>query len=498
MGVILSYVNMIAGLVISVIYTPVMLRLLGKSEYGIYNIAASVVSYLGLLDFGFGSTYIRFFSRYSVENDKEGLKKLNGVFITLFSALGLIALVLGSVLTFNLEVFFGAKFTPLELERTKILLIILILNLAISFPLQVFNSYIGANECFVYQRILQLAKTIFNPLIAIPLLLMGYKSIGLVVATVAVNMTINILNVYYALHKLNMQITIRRGNAELVKEIATFSGFIFINMLVDEINWNVDKFLLGTFSGTTAVAVYSLAGQLNNYYKSVSTSVSSVFGPRIHRLVLNNSDRELTELFSKVGRIQFMMLSCVLLGACFWGEYFIRLWAGKSYIKSYPMLLILMFSVTIPLIQNLGIEIQRAKNMHQFRSLVYLIIAILNIAISIPLCKRYEGIGCAIGTAISLIVGNGIIMNIYYHRKMELDIIFFWKEIGKIIPALILPIVYGIIVIKCFPVTGIIRFVEQLIIFVILYFLCLWYMAMNREEKNRVRAFVAKIFRRNV
>ena len=41
-----------------------------------------------------------------------------------------------------------------------------------------------------------------------------------------------------------------------MKEMTVFSSFIFINMVVDQINWNVDKFILGRFRGTVSVAVY--------------------------------------------------------------------------------------------------------------------------------------------------------------------------------------------------------------------------------------------------
>ena len=69
-GVILSYVTMIIQNIISIVYTPIMLRLLGQNEYGLYQLVASTVGYLGLLSFGFGSAYVRFYSRYKVKNDK--------------------------------------------------------------------------------------------------------------------------------------------------------------------------------------------------------------------------------------------------------------------------------------------------------------------------------------------------------------------------------------------------------------------------------------------
>lgn len=65
------------------------------------------------------------------------------------------------------------------------------------------------------------------------------------------------------------------------------------------------------------------------------------------------------------------------------------MWAGNDYSGTYPIALLLIIPVTIPLIQNIGIEIQKAKNMHQFRSWVYLGIAVLNVLLSIPLAKVY-------------------------------------------------------------------------------------------------------------
>ena len=68
-GVILSYVTMAIQNIIAIVYTPVMLRLLGQSEYGLYQLVYSVVSYLGLLSFGFGSTIIRYISKLGIPVD---------------------------------------------------------------------------------------------------------------------------------------------------------------------------------------------------------------------------------------------------------------------------------------------------------------------------------------------------------------------------------------------------------------------------------------------
>ena len=152
-GAVLSYVSMGLGYLVSIIYTPIMLRLLGQSEYGLYNLVASVVAYLGVLNFGFGSAYMRYYSRYKVKENKEKIATLNGMFLIIFSILGLISVIAGTILTINTEIIFGSALTTSELSTAKILMMILVINLSISFPSIVFTSHITANEKFVFQKL---------------------------------------------------------------------------------------------------------------------------------------------------------------------------------------------------------------------------------------------------------------------------------------------------------------------------------------------------------
>lgn len=493
-GAALSYISMGLGYLVSIIYTPIMLRLLGQSEYGLYNLAASVVAYLGVLNFGFGSAYMRYYSRYKVKDEKEKIATLNGMFLIIFSVLGLIAVVAGTILAMNTEAIFGSELTHTELAKAKILLMILVLNLAISFPGIVFNSHITANEQFIFQKIVEMIKVVINPFVVLPILLLGYGSVGMVIATTFLNISVEIINIVYCRKKLDMIFSFQSFDFSLMREMTIYSSYIFINLIIDQINWNVDKFILGRFKGTVAVAVYGLAAQLNTYYLSIASTISNVFIPRVHKMVAAASDNfELTQLFTKIGRIQFIILSLILSGLIFFGRPFINMWAGSNYDQSYPIVLLLIIPVTIPLIQNIGIEIQRAKNMHQFRSWVYFFIALGNVALTIPLAKNYGGVGAAIGTAISLVIGNGLIMNWYNHTQVGIDMKYFWKQIISFIPAFILPSIAGVLFNKYVNLNNIINFMLSGLIYVILFSISMWFVGMNKYEKDLLGKPVIKI-----
>lgn len=484
-GAILTYLTMGLGFLISVIYTPVMINLLGQSEYGLYNLAASVIAYLGILNFGFGSAYIRYYSRFKIKNDQNGISMLNGMFVVVFSVIAVIALFAGFTLSYFARFVFGDKLSLSEIDTARVLLIILTFNLAIKFPSIVFVSYIRANERFIFQKLVDLVGIIFNPFIILPLLFLGYGSIGMALAITVISILVELVNMIYAFNKLRITFSFKNFDKYLFKEMTVFSSFIFLNMLIDQINWNVDKFIIGRFHGTIPVAIYSLAALFNTHYLSISTAISAVFVPRVHRLVqLNDNKQILTQLFIKIGRIQFIILSLVLSGFIFFGKPFIIWWAGIEFESSYFIIIILISSVTIPIIQNIGIEIQRAMNLHKFRSFMYLIIAVLNIGVTIPLVIQFEGIGAALGTAFAIIFGNGLIMNIYYHKKVGINIILFWKEIIKICPAFIIPTALGYLYILNFNINEIPFFIFGVIMYSLVFAVSMWYFGMNEYEKD--------------
>ncbi len=495
-GVLLSYLSVGVGALVSMIYTPIMLRILGQSEYGLYTLAASVVSYLSVLDFGLSSSYIRFYSKYKASDDEEKIANLNGMFLAVFSLLAIIAFISGVVLVLNTGSIFSANLSTSEIRITQKLMMLLVVNVALSLLASVFTSYITANEQYFFQRILNLVKSVASPFLSLAILVLGFSSVGMVIVTVAINLIIDLMYICFCFKKLKMHFVFKKFELKLFKEIAVFSSFIFMNIIVDQINWNVDKFLLGIYQGSAATAVYGVASQLNTYYNQMSTTISSVFVLRVHNLVNQNNDKDINILFAKVGRIQFFVLGLIISGFVFFGHPFVLKWGGQDYGDSYYIALILMMPATVPLIQNIGIEIQRAKNLHRYRSYVYFAAAILNVILSIPMCKYLSGVGCAIGTALSLIICNGIFMNLFYYKKCNIDIIFFWKNIIKIFPSMLLPIAIGALITKFLNIYNLYNLLIGIIIYTIVYIISIWLFGFNSYEKNLFKAPINKIIKR--
>ena len=495
-GAILGYVNMFASILVSFLYTPILLKHLGQSEHGLYALAVSIIGYLSVLDMGFGNAMVRYVSKSKASPEKLDESEINGMFLLLYIIIGIVSLIIGFILVGNVSTIFKAL-TPDELSKARVIMIILVCTVSVSFPLSIFSSYALASEKFKYLKTMALIKTLIVPLTMLPLLYLGHKAISLVIVTSSYTLLFHFITIFYCLKVLKMKIKFEVHNTDkkLLKEILVYSFFIFLNLIVDNIYTNTDQVILGNVTGTIAVSIYAVAARVSQINTSFSTTISGLFFPKITKtLEEKDGSKKVSNIFIKVSRIQLYIMALILFGFIVFGKQFILLWVGEGYISAYYILLLLMIPAIIPLTQNIGISILQAKNKHKFRSVLYICIAVLNIAISIPLAKAYGGVGAAIGTALANIAGQITVMNFYYWKKADIDIPTYWKHF------IIFMLPLAVISMGTYYLVSKINFrfitlVLAIIIFTIMYVIYA-YMFMNEEERDYLKKIKKIVLRR--
>lgn len=490
-GAILSYLSLFLGSLISIVYTPIMLRMLGQSEYGLISLANSVVGYLSLLNLGLGSAMVRYITKYKVAGDKEKEYAIITLFLKLYSVIGLIVLLAGIILVWNADGLFSQSLTEREFHRLRILLLLMTANMVIGMVSSVFYSVIMAYERFVFTKVVGIINTILMPLIMLPLLYLGFQSVGMTVASTCLNIINVLIIIVYNFRTLKIRLKNQHFERSFLKELFGFSFYIIFAMIVDKIYWGTDQFILGAISGTVAVAIYNVGANFTTYFMSFSTAITGLFLPRLTEMNERKaSPQEFSELFIKVGRVQFLILCFVLGGFITLGKPFIILWAGADYEQAYYIALVILVPFVVPLIQNLGLQLMYAKNMHKFRSLVLFAIAILNVLASIPLARLYGGIGCALVTGLSFIIGQILILNWFYYKKMHLDIFLFWKNIGKMAFFFCLILISIFILCDFYPITTWGKFIIAGSVYSILYITFMWNGVMNAYEKQLIGCYI--------
>lgn len=499
-GVVLNYVVIFLNTIVGLLYTPYMLRMMGQSEYGLYSLVASVIAYLTVLDLGFGNAIVRYTAKFRAEKKTEEQYEMFGMFFLLYLVIGIIAFGIGLGLYFNVDTLFGNTMTAVELDRARIMMLLLVANLAFTFPMSIWGSVIQAYEDFVFQKSLNIIRIILNTVVMICLLHFGYKAVAMVVVQTIFNILTLVINFIYCRRKLNIHIYFRFKHFHwgFLKEVAIYSFWIFLNAIMDRVYWSTGQFVLGAMVGTAAVAVFAIAIQLEGMYMQFSTAISSVFLPKVTAMVATNRSRkEISDLFIRTGRIQYIVLAYILSGFIIFGRQFIELWAGADYSDAYMISLLFFIPLTVPLIQNLGITILQARNEMKFRSVLYIIIALVSLAMQIVLTRYFGGIGCAMGVSGALVVGQILIMNVYYRRRQDLDIKTFWKEISKMSIIPIVLIFSSMLVIRhFFALDSWGKLILGIAAFSLVYIPLFFRFSMTDDERNLFISMVHKIFGR--
>ncbi|TYK38358.1 lipopolysaccharide biosynthesis protein [Bacteroides pyogenes] len=429
-GAILNYTVIILNLLVALLYTPYMLRVMGQNEFGLYSLVASIIAYLTVLDLGIGNAIVRYTAKFRSEGKFQEQYEMFGMFLFLYTILGLLSTVIGIGVYYGADSIFMDSMTFEEIDKAEIMILILVLNLAFTFPMSIFGSIITAYERFVFPRVVNILRIILNTIVMIVLLRMGYRAITMVVVQTIFNVLSLLINYYYCKRFLGIKVYFKKFNLSLLKEVGIYSFWILLDVIMNQLYWNTGQFVLGSLIGTAAVAVFAIAIQLERMYMQFSTAIASVFLPKVTSMVTRNDNiKQISNLFIRTGRVQNIVMSTGLFFFIIFGRQFIILWAGPSYIDAYYMTLFFFLALYVPLIQNLGITILQARNQMKFRGVLFIVISIISLFFQVILAKIWGGIGCSIAISAALIIGQGVIMNIYYNKKQHIDIILFWKEI---------------------------------------------------------------------
>ena len=496
-GAILSMIGLLLNNLIPFFYTPIMLDILGQEQYGLMGIASSFMSYLGLLNFGIGGSVVRYLVRYRAAGDTDGERRIFGLFIKIYSVIGLLVLTAGMVLSFNLQ-FYGRSLSDEELSTLRVLIQLMTLNSALFLPLSPFSSIVTAHERFVFGKTAGMIFNISSPIISLILLFSGVRVVGLTAFGLVYSTCSNVLIMFYVFKRLHIRPSFRKAEKGILKEILGYSFFVFLAEMVNILYWATDKLIIGWAYGSAMTAIYNVGANFNGYITSISSAISGVLMPRITSIAVksNTPKTEFTALFIKVGRLQFILLSFILSAFIAFGRQFIKVWVGDAYSMAYWVALLVMIPILIPLIQNTGLNILYATNRHRFRSVSYACIAVLNVILTFWWVKHWGIIGAAAATCVAYIVGHIFLMNWYYNKKIGIDIPLFWKNIAKMSPVMFICGTAAWLILDKVGIDNWGEFLVYAALYSIVYFVLAYIFMMNDYERNILCSPFRKILRK--
>lgn len=495
-GVILSYVMMIFEVLSTLLLTPFIIRTLGQAEYGVYKLSASVVAYLLLLDLGVGNAITRYIAKFRASGEKEQSQKFLGVATIYYTVIALVALIAGVVLIAVFPKAFAKGLTASEIKLGQELLFITMINAAVTLGTAAYNNVIIAYERFTVSKGVPIIQIIVRMALTVVMLKGGFGSVGIVMVNLLMTVVCRGFFIIYVLFRLKLRPKFKGIDISFVKEIILYSSMILIQMIATQLNATVDQILIGSLVASSAaiLAVYSVGTQVTQYFQSMGTAFTGVLMPGIVKMVESGVDsKTLTDEMIRIGRIILIVLGLIWGGFLACGQQFITLWAGADNSNAYFVAVILMTAYMFILTESIGTQILWAMNQHKEQAILKGIIVLLNILLTVVLIKWQPLIGATIGTFISLVFGDVVVMNVIFRKKLKMNLGYYYKGLTKgILPCIAVATAVGFVARHFLKNGGWISLLLEVAIICLVYAVCILTFGMNTYEKNMVLSVLRK------
>ena len=498
-GVILSYVMMIFEVLSTLLLTPFILRTLGQAEYGVYKLSAAIVAYLLLLDLGVGNAVTKYAAQYRVEGNIQQSRRFLGVVTIYYLIIAAIVVIAGVVLIAVFPTAFAKGLTSEETELGQKLLTITVINAAVTLGTAAYANIILAYEKFAISKVASIIQIVIRISLTVGALKLGMGSVGIVSVNLAMTIFCRGFFVLYTFFGLKLKPLFSGIKLSFIKEIVGYSSLILLQMVASQINAFVDQVLLGMLVPASAIiiGIYGIGTQIVTYFQTIGSSFTNILMPGVVKMVENQATpQQLCDEMIKIGRMVFMVLAFIWCCFLFYGKQFITLWVGIENIEAYFVAIVLMFSYIFMMTESIGTQILWAKNAHKEQSFLKLGVVLLNIISTIFLIKWNPLFGATIGTFISLILGDVVVMNIVFHKKIGISLKKYYMGLFKgILPCLIISTVVGGLF-SLLHFSGWLGFACNIFIMVSVYAVCMFLFGFNTYERSLIKSIFEKIFRR--
>lgn len=484
-GAIISYVAIFLNIAITFFYTPWMIRQIGVSDYGLYSLIISFISYF-IMDFGLSQAVQRFIAKYRAEGNEDMVAKMVAITTKVYLLIdAVIFLVLFILYFFISNIFTGL--TPVEVEKLKVLYLFAGTFSVLNFVFKPMDGAMMAYEYFVEERALEMVNKVGAVLLVCLALYLGAGVYALVLINGAVSLVASIAKfcVFKYKSKLNIQ-WLYYDKGEL-KSIFSFSMWTFLVSLAQRLRITLIPAVLGVVSNSSEIAIFSLAMSIEAMIVSISNALNGLFLPKVARLALDGNREMITTLMIRVGRLQLYVWGLIFTGFCIFGPAFLSLWVGDQFASSYYVLLFIAFASLFALTQTVAMDLVYAVNKIRHTATLTLISAIIGLVIAFPLAKLFGAVGAAAGSGFGLCLYQ-LMLNIFYKKKLKLSIGRFFREChGKVLPTLLILCIASIIIVHHFTFESWMALISGIVVYSIIFICVAYFFLFNDEEKNHIK-----------
>ncbi|MBQ4159796.1 MAG: oligosaccharide flippase family protein [Clostridia bacterium] len=404
-----------------------MLHQIGDSDYGLYTLATSIIS-IFTIDFGMSAAVSRFISKYRAEKKQNEIDRFLGIVYRLYLIIDAVLLI-ALVFVFLFIDRFTAGLTGAELERFKVVYIIVATYTVISFPFITLNGILNSYEKFIQLKVCDILNKVVTVGITVIALLGGLGLYTLVLVNVIVHLLTISVKLLVIQKTTPARVRFVKLQRKALGEIFNFSLWTTVVSISKRFLQNVMPVLLGNVCTTVQITIYGIGSVIEGYAYLMVSAITGMMMPRVSRIsVGEHREKELNALMCKVGRFQYFIIGLIFAGFAVCGKQFVQLCYGAGRIDAYYVALLMIFPHLFYAPQQIAQTTVTVENKVKLQAYVHVAAAIINVGLAYVLIRHYGVIGGALSICIVYIL-RMLCMNVIYHKVLHLNMWQFYYNV---------------------------------------------------------------------
>jgi O-antigen/teichoic acid export membrane protein len=476
-----SWVSLGVNIVIGFFLSPFILHRLGDAAFGIWVLIFSVTGYYGIFDLGIRSSVIRYISKLTAVEDKEGLAKFFNTSLATYTFIGLAT----TVVTVIASRYVGSMFQidPTFLPTAHWLFLIVGLSVAIGFPLGIFAGMLEGLQRFYLLNFTNVISLVLRAILTVMALRRGFGLLTVGLITVLLPLLSSVARAVLVFRILPIPIGWKYVDRSVFSEMANYSGVTFVIQVAYKLRFKTDVIVIGKFLGSAAITQFSIGGRLVDYATEVVGSLAQIFLPMSSQSEARGDLNQLRKIFVAGNRACALVIFPVTAILVILGKSVIEAWVGRKYVAaSYPIMLVLLLPTTLILAQNATSRVIYGMAKHRTLAWITSIEGVANLILSIVLVRWMGVIGDAIGTAVPLSFTALYFTPRYLSRLLGVRVWTFLREAYVLPLALCMPLVGVLLAMRrWFPVHRLIPLMTEIALAMAVYGVGMWWAIRTRR-----------------
>lgn len=425
-GAIISYISIGVNILAGLFYTPWMVNQIGKSDYGLFTLANSIIT-LFLLDFGLSSATSRFVAKYRAEHSPEKINNFLGIVYKLYILIDIFIFIIFTIIFINMNSIY-VNLSSIEIEKLKIVFLIAGGYSLFNFPFVTLNGILNAYEKFVQLKLADLLYRFLVVGLMIWALSTGHGLYSLVIVNVISGIAIISYKLVIIKCTIPIKVNLKARDNKLLKDIFGFSIWITISTIAQRLIFNITPTILGIVANSSSIAVFGIITTIEGYVYLITTAINGMFMPRISKMFAEKNEKSnLLPLMINVGRFQFFLNCLIVIGFALVGRLFIQLWMGGEYMDAYYGLLLVLLPGLIFNSLQIANTTMIVANMVKKQAMIMVLSAVINVSLSLIFSYELGVIGSCISIFIAYMF-RAIAYIVITHVNLEINMFHFIRH----------------------------------------------------------------------